>query len=242
MTIQSMHYDFKQKLNRIDSQRYRGLEVPEIDWKLNEAQEVFVKIIAQPRVASQIGFESNQRTIEDIRVIVIDQKKGGGVAPVVYDTGDSSYLATLPSNYWFYSNSKLYATKGTCSATLKTREVQHDDRAEDSPFDKSSFLWREANIRFNSQGIRIFTGGGDFTPTELCLEYLIQPTVMYNATDWDVAGYELDGVTVVGRQDCILPPSIHREIVDLAVAITAGDLSLPDYMLKGYKISMTDKK
>src|SRR5580765_2277401 len=241
MTIQSMHYDFKQKLNRIDSQRYRGLEVPEIDWKLNEAQEVFVKIIAQPRVASQIGFETNQRTIEDIRVIVVDQKKGSGQVPTLFDAGDSSYIVGLPTDYWFYSNSRLYATSIGCTACLKTREVQHDDRAEDSPFDRSSFLWREANIRFNAEGIRIFTGG-DFIPTELCMEYLKQPPLMYNAADWDIGGYDLDGVTVTGTQDCSLPPSVHREIVDLAVAIAAGDLSLPDYMLKKYKTDMVDKK
>jgi hypothetical protein len=39
MTAREMHYDFKQKLNKIDSQKHRNLKVPEIDWKLNEAQE-----------------------------------------------------------------------------------------------------------------------------------------------------------------------------------------------------------
>ena len=61
MNAREMHYDFKQKLNKIDSQKYRNLLVPEIDWKLNEAQEVFVKIIAEPRLRSQLGFEINQR-------------------------------------------------------------------------------------------------------------------------------------------------------------------------------------
>ena len=47
MNAREMHYDFKQKLNKIDSQKYRDLIVPEIDWKLNEAQEVFVKVIEE---------------------------------------------------------------------------------------------------------------------------------------------------------------------------------------------------
>ena len=79
MNAREMHYDFKQKLNKIDSQKYRDLIVPEIDWKLNEAQEVFVKVIAQPRLQSQLGFEINQRTINDIRTIVIDQKPVDGI-------------------------------------------------------------------------------------------------------------------------------------------------------------------
>ena len=52
------------KILKIDSQKYRNLIVPEIDWKLNEAQEAFVKIIAEPRLKSQLGFEINQRTID----------------------------------------------------------------------------------------------------------------------------------------------------------------------------------
>ena len=45
MLIEDMHYDFKQKINKIDSQKYRNLRIPEIDWKLNEAQEIFIKTV-----------------------------------------------------------------------------------------------------------------------------------------------------------------------------------------------------
>ncbi len=242
MTVDSMHYDLKQKLNKIDSQRYRNLEVPEIDWKLNEAQEVFVKIVAEPRLASVVGFEVNQRTIEDIRTIVVDQKKGQGQSITIYDNEDKSYIATLPTDYWFLTNARLYATKGSCTASLDIVPVQHDDLAEQSLFYKSSFFWRTVNIRFNNEGIRIFTAGGDFIPNEICLEYLIQPPLIHNAAAWDEDGYEVDGVVVTGTQDCILPSRTHKEVVDIAVAIIAGDLTLPDYLIKRSKVNMTDNK
>ena len=35
--IKNMHYDFRVKLNRIDSAAYRDLKIPEVDRKLNEA-------------------------------------------------------------------------------------------------------------------------------------------------------------------------------------------------------------
>ena len=38
MNISEMHYDFKKKLNKVDSEQNRNLLVPEIDWALNEAQ------------------------------------------------------------------------------------------------------------------------------------------------------------------------------------------------------------
>ena len=240
MTVQSMHYDFKQKLNKIDSQRIRNLEVPEIDWKLNEAQEVLCKTIAEPRIANAISFEFNQRIIDDISTIVVNQKNGAGITPTIYD-GDE-YFAAIPIDYWFYIGGDLYATKGTCSGKLTIRETKHGDRVSNSPFDKSSFLWREANIRRVAGGFLIDTEG-DFVPTELCLNYLREPKRIHNADAWDnINGYTVDGITLKGTQDCELDPKLHREVVDVAVAIAAGDLSLPDYMIKRAKLQMVDKR
>lgn len=237
MNAREMHYDFKQKLNKIDSQKYRNLKVPEIDWKLNEAQEIFVKMIAQPRLKSQLGFEVNQRTIDDIRTIVIDQVKGGGIIPTVFNS--VSYNAALPDDYWFYANSKAYCTKGSCvDVRLPTKEIDHDDEAEESPFDKSSFEWRQVNVRFNSAGLRLFTDG-TFSITELVMSYLKQPRVIYNAQDYVGGTYTtLDGVVLTGTQSCELPVRVHREVVDLAVLITAGDLNLPTQS-KQNKLALT---
>lgn len=236
MTVRGMHYDFKQKLNKIDSQKNRDLLVPEIDWKLNEAQEVFVKLIAQPRLQRELGLEYNQRSIDDIRTIVVDQKLADGVVPVMYDS--TSYIATLPQDYWFYAKSVIYCTKGSCENVRMKRvtQVQHDDEHEESFFNTSSFEWREVNVRFNKEGLRVFTDG-TFIPNKVVFEYLKKPRLIYNAEDWTGGTYNtLDGITLTGRQDCELPEGVHREIVDIAVKITAGDLSLPDYMLKKDKL------
>jgi hypothetical protein len=240
MTVASMHYDFKQKLNRLDSQKYSDLQVPEIDWKLNEAQEVFVKIVAQPKMAKQYGFELNQRSTDDIRTLVTNQVKGKGQALSIFDSNDKSYLATLPSDYWFFLNATLYATSPDCliAVPLQTRETQHDDEVEESPYNKSSFIWREANIRFIKEGIRVFTNRGEFIPVELTIDYLLKPTPIYNASAWSSSGYYLDNTLLTGTQDCILPSTVHRDIVDLAVLITAGDLGQPDYQYKAAKIKV----
>lgn len=238
MNAREMHYDFKQKLNKIDSQKYRNLLVPEIDWKLNEAQEVFVKAIAEPRYRSQLGFEINQRTIDDIRTLVINQKPADYINAVQYD--ESSFTASLPGNYWFHVRSSVIATKGVCaSIRLNTRVVQHDDEAELSPFDRSSFEWRMANIRFMSEGILMFTDK-TFTINKLALSYIKRPRMIYNAADYVGGTYNLlDGTTLTGMQSSELPEGVHRELVDLAVLITAGDLALPDYQLKEKKTQLT---
>lgn len=238
MNAKEMHYDFKQKLNKIDSQKYRNLLVPEIDWKLNEAQEVFVKIVAEPRMRKDVGFEVNQRTKNDIRTIVVDQLFGGGVVPTSYDS--TSYIAALPTDYWFLLGCKIFATKGNCAnVRLAIREVDHDDENELSPFHKSSFTWRVSNVWFNKDGLRIFTDG-TYSITKVCFEYLKKPRAINNSPDFVGGTYtDLQGNVLNTAQSCELPDMVHREIVDLAVLITAGDLNLPDYVLKQRKLALT---
>ena len=98
MTIEEMHYDFKQKLNKIDNQAYRNLRVPEIDWKLNEALDIFIKRVSEPRKKNGLGFERNQRTIDDIRTLVINQNTvtANCIPAVVYD--NTSYVLVLPDD------------------------------------------------------------------------------------------------------------------------------------------------
>lgn len=239
MNAREMHYDFKQKLNKIDSQKNRNLIVPEIDWKLNEAQEVFVKMIAQPRLASQLGFEMNQRTIDDIRTIVINQtpQQSNCITLTPYD--NSSFIGTLPANYWFFVSGRAYATKGSCvGKKLAVREIQHEDEQDLSPFDKADFEWRISNMRFFGDKIRMFTDGS-FTLTQMCMDYIKQPRRIHNAQDYKGGTYvTLDGATLTGSQSCELPPMTHKEIVDIAVLITAGDLSLPDYNFKQNKVQL----
>ena len=67
MNIREMHYDFKKKFNKIESQKNRNLLVPEIDWSLNEAIDILIKLVGSPRLRNGLGFEVSQITREDLR-------------------------------------------------------------------------------------------------------------------------------------------------------------------------------
>lgn len=236
MVIAEMEYDFKQKINKIDSQKYRNLILQEIDWKLNEAMEVFVKTIAEPRYNASIGVETNERTIDDLRSIVVEKY------PATINVFDSrSYQIVLPADYWFLLNADADGTKGTCSGRdLKCIERIHDEQPEDSPFDISSFEWQEVNYRYYQSGMRFFTDS-TFTIDHVYLDYILIPPYIHNAAG--VSGgsyYTPGGVLLSGTQDCILPPETHREIVDIAVLITTGDLQMADYQVKAAKVKMND--
>jgi len=235
MNIRGMHYDLKQKLNKIDSQQYRNLRVPEIDWKINEAYEIFVKSIAEPRVNNHLGFEINQRSIDDLRTIVVDD-----VVLTPAQINDTEYYISLPENYMFYLSAKVKMSKEGCGDRIaRCYTYQHDDEHEEDSFTKSSFEWREVNIRFYDKGIKIFTDG-TFAVTELTLNYIRKHAYMHNAQDFLPTGsYTLpDGVVLTGSQDCELPEHTHREIVDIAVLITTGDLQIPDYQIKQAKLNL----
>ena len=110
MNIREMHYDFKQKLNKIDSAQYRNLKVPEIDWKLNEAIDLFVKIVAEPKIKVNLGFELTSRITDDIRNLVVDTESLS-----LTKLDDEHYLATLPAGYLYYvSMDTITIKKDSC--------------------------------------------------------------------------------------------------------------------------------
>lgn len=232
MTIQDMHYDFKTKLNKVDSQTYRNLRIPEIDWALNEGYELFVKMVAEPRLRNRLGFEVSQRNIDDIRPLVKKE--------VVVITGGTS---SLPADYWHFLNGYVKTEKSPCGvASARLHIRQHDDEFEESEFDKSSYEWRIVNGVFTEDGIEFFTDG-TFTTSEVTLSYLRKPLYIHNADNYSGNTYNLpDGTNLSGTQDCELPFHTHREIVDIAVLIVTGQLQMPDYQIKLAKLNLNNLK
>ena len=233
MNISEMHYDFKKKLNKVDSEQNRNLLVPEIDWALNEAQELFVKWIAEPRLRSYLGFEKSQRSIDDIRTLVESDKT---------ITIDNS-IAPLPEDYLFFVKADVLMDKGNCKGIKGRLYVrQHDDEFENSPFDKSNFEWRTVNGLFITQGVKVFDDG-TFTNKELILSYIRKPKYIHNAQAFRNGTYQLpSGAVLTGTNDCELPEHTHREIVDIAVALVSGELLSPDFQVKLGKLNFNELK
>jgi len=232
MNIKEMQYDLKVKLNKVDSQQYRNLLIPELDWALNSAEELFIKMISKPRLKNHLGFETSQRTIDDIRVIVEEPLS----IPIV-----NNFLS-LPDNYWHYISSEVLMDKGGCTGVIgKVRIQQHDDEFKGNPFEESSFEWREVNANFVGNTLKFYTEG--FTVTALNLVHLRRPLFMHNAEDFRGGEYnKLSGGVLTGKQDCELPDHTHREIVDIAVLLITGELQAADYQLKQAKISLNEIK
>lgn len=230
MTIKEMHYDFKRKLNKVDSQQNVNLRVPEIDAALREAEEVFIKMVAFPRVKSYLGFESSQRSIDDVKSIVINEH------PVDIINNTSS----LPDNYLHFIKGDVEMSKGKCKKVRGRLFIrQHDDDFERSPFDKSSFEWRTINGVFYEKGVKFYINDSTVLDKFL-LSYVKKPRLMHNAEDFTGGQYELlSGQVLTGFVNCELPEQTHREIVDIAVLLVTGQFS-SDYQAKVAKLNLNN--
>ncbi len=229
MSIKNMHYDFKQKLNKIDSNAYVGLKIPEIDRVLNRALNAYISFIAEPRKQpTPLGFEKIQRTIDDIRPLVANNVE----LPVQSYSGEKMAIATLPDNYRHYVSGVLIAISNGEEKELKINLIKHDDRNITDVFEESDFDWREINARFYSGGIKLFLN--NFTIKKFSIDYIARHLYIHNAENFGSGTYILpDGTTLTGYNDCILPLQTHDEIVDLAVLMTTNDLMLSnEYQMK----------
>lgn len=234
MKIADMHYDFKRKLNKIDSQGYRNLKIPEIDWILNEALQLFVLLVAVPRVRTHLGFETFQRTIDDIYPLVVDNQNLANLS-----VGTDYSIYTLPTDYLAYLSANINAYKGKCGNRLMDITViKHNNREQNRSFYESSYEWGQCNIRFSNTGIKVFHK--DFSIHSVGLDYVKKHAFIHNAKDFLAGGYKLpSGTLLTNYVDCVLPEHTHPEIVDLAVLIATGDLELPQaYQLKQSKLNL----
>lgn len=227
--IKDMHYDFNMKLNKLDSQQYRDILIPEKDWVLNEAQNLFVKMVAQPRYKTRLGLETSQRNIDDIRTVIKTE---------TIDVVDG--VVSLPTDYGFYVKGEVFISKGQCkSKKAKVFIQQHDDDFENSPHHSSSFEWRVVNGVFNNKGLEF--SSPDFICERVKLTYIKKLNYIHNAEDFMSGGYTTpSGTHLTGFVNCELPESTHKEIVDIAVLLVTGQLQIPDIQVKQNKLGFNN--
>lgn len=222
-----MHFEFKRKLNKVDSQKNRNFLVPIIDMYLNEAAELFVKNTAFPRYANRFGFELNQRIIDDIRTVVVD----GKWKPLVNN------VYPIDADYLFYIKGKAKLKKGTCPIVESLVTVRkYGEIFEDTKFYGSSYEWRDVNALFNENGIKFFPPE-NATIEEVKISYIRKMKYFHNAQDYQGGSYNHPSKgTLTGTVLCELPENTHREIVDIAVMLASSEVVASDFQLKTAKL------
>ena len=269
MTVQEMHYELKLKLNKIDTQDYSNLLIPEVDWYLNEAQTVFIKQRYGTTNIKREGFEESQKRIDDLKTLVVKEDPAiptattipANVVSTTTDVGTyKADLSALAYDYMFLLRITCQGTKTSCQSGTKRLwgiQVQHDDldTVLYDPFYKPSFEWEEVPLVFGEnpndptsdrQGSIYLYSDGTFSINSVFVEYLRHPLRISYAngvvdSSGAIIGYNYaDGTPAAGVQNCELPEHTHKELVDLAVAIVSGDIDHPNYNLKAIKTSINE--
>lgn len=235
--IRDAHYDFKVKFNKIDSENNRNLEVPEIDWMLNDAYNLFVRSYASPRTRKklqEVGFEVNQRNTEDLKNLVVNPTD-----PIQSERlNEKEFLFELPEEYMFGLSANVSIRKSSCKDSARLTIRQHDDNFENSYHSKSSFGWRLVNATYYEKGLKAFSDG-DFFIDDLIINYIKKPEYVHYAEAFSDNGYTLpSGETLNGFRTFEVSEHVLPEIVDLAVLIASGAIQTPDYNTKLNKLNL----
>lgn len=242
MTVQELHYDFKLKLDKVDSQQKRNLKDWEVDWFLNDAIQVFLNQVVGGNNIRLTGFEQEQRRIDDVRTLVI--KSPSSLQPGLPLITINTSLYELPlSSLGIVNNVKLYdyyqlirlridiSKPGCANKNIGVTQVQHDDLDEAylSPFSQPSFEWGDvltvfgASTNGSDEG-SIFFYTNNFNVISAYPEYIKRPNRI------SIGSYiNIDGTpgTVV---QCDLPETTHPRITDLAVDIATGVIQSPNML------------
>ena len=237
MTSMEMNYDFKLKVDKIDSLSQADFNIAQVDWLLNEAQTLFVKQRYQLNNNYNSGFEATQKRIDDLSSLhikfplqpAVPLSNVGGI----YELN----LSQLAYKYMFLTRAyvEVMNVDNQCITTANVSLVQNDDLNEalKDPFNSPTFNEIPANYGRSSSGISssIYLYPGDLLLGNAFVEYLKAPEKIYSGS------YTYIDNTPVTPQDCELSEHTHSEIVDIAVELAASITQNPDFVsLKQLKL------
>jgi len=211
MIIEELHYDFKFKVDRLDSLQKADFQDNEIDWLLNDSILNFVDNTYRT-------FEINQRSIDDIRSLVIKSPEiQSGITPTLVSPNIYEVdLSTLTYKYRYLIRSRCLITDlvNNCgSKTVDVKIIQHDDLTDvlNNPLENPNYLWGQVVAVFSTNNKLYLYSSSDFTIDQVYLDYIKDPAYINKGS----YGNNLRGSST--KVECDLPEHTHPRIVNLAV-------------------------
>lgn len=220
MSIKQMHYSFKQKLNKIDSNQNINFRIPEIDNILREAELMYIQQRVQKSNFDLKGtFELTNKITDDLRSIIktID-------IDVLTNEGNK-YIVNLPDDYLYYLKSEVNATKASNSNILKGLYTHSTEELNN--FNTSSFEWSEVNVKILNNRLEIYSDN-TFVINKVYLTYIKKPITCHNAEDFS------GSVNVLGSDIKTYYSTYNRIPKNLILDINLLDNDT-NYPIKGYK-------
>ena len=233
MNSREMKQDVKFKVNKLDSKQNRNFLVPEIDWVLNEAIEIFVYLVLHPKKARDFGWHEAQRSLDDIRTLIVT-KELQKIETNEYSLPDDIYYRLKDRGEAVISQGKCKHKKA--NFILKPYEVLDVNDTTN----QSSFEWRRVvAYLLDGKKIKVLNNNCHVEINNLTLTYIKKPAFVHNAGDFKNNTYtKLDGTVLTGYNDSDLPEHTHREICDIAAMLLVQQQLNPDLQNQLLKLNI----
>lgn len=244
MNVKEMHYDLSLRIDKIDSLHYENILHPERDVYLNRAQITLIKQKYGINNTYLLGFEENQKRIEDLKVLVVKSCDNSAlcqnpISATYSDPVNGIYTFNLDDiskgKYMVHIANYIKARKDRCEIDIVPKITQHDD-LYNSLVDhnyKPSFEWMYLPIVFSENYIYAYTNN-EFTISKMYIDYLRYPV------DIRYGNYNDENGNLIPESNCELPDYIHHEILDLAEALIKKDLENPTVELSYKNLQLNE--
>ena len=212
MTIQEMHNLFRMGTDRNNNSQGRGFNIPQIDVYLNQALLLYLQNRIKPE---NLQTTLNSKDIDDFNAIIVEAK---------IDLIDNQ--GNVPIDYLYYITSTLQATKGNVTKLIENVDYKYVwETIKLSTFNNGDFEYRQGSITFFNNKIYSSTDlTNSYKINYINLTYIKQHPYMNNSEA--IGEYKLpNGKLLNKNQNCILNPTTHQDIVDLAVLIAIGNIA-----------------
>lgn len=246
MRIEEQHYDFKIKKDKVDSLQKRNFNPAQIDWLLNEAIWIWIKINYGLNNKNRVGFEVTEHRIQDLKNLHIKSPSTlqPALTPIEIQADEWELdLRDLNFEHLFTTRVRAKITKDNCTKVVGVTTTQTDDLNESmyDPFNKPSFLYNRVlgvygksldltGTDLNLYGIgSLYLYTDDFDIEEVYVDYIKYPNRVWIGT-YDLTNdlKPKSGSNTYIYQAGVNPPvhcdinsHAHNEIVDIAVMLAS---------------------
>lgn len=230
MTVTELHYDFKLKVDKVDTLTKEDFNAAEVDWLLNEAQELLIRRRMGQNNNKVQGFEGNQKRIDDLKTLHVKFPLQPGIVPTLDSGVYEVDLSDLAHTYYFLTRAYCDVNDGSCVTQAEVKITQNDDLTEvlRDPFNKPDQFIIPANFgqssSSNGEG-SLYLYPGSNTIDNVYIEYLRKPLKISLGT------YTYIDNTTPAAQTSELPEHLHPELVTQAVELVAIILNDPAHPL-----------
>jgi hypothetical protein len=230
MLIEELHYQVRQKMNKLDSGFRRDFTDPEIDDALNEASLMFLHNLYSEY--QNRGVEYDNENVVKLRPFIITFPTAPAIQPT--STTDNVYRFILPTDFLYPLRVRIKSD--SCPNEYITVSLTTHDELDALLSDyhyKPSLKWKRALAVIgygssNQHSLYVYTNG-EFTADDLYIDYIKKPATV------SIGGYDDILGTPKAKIESDISSEYHFRLVDFACTILHGIIENPN----GLQVSLS---